>query len=152
LSGSNVNLVRSGKQYIGTPGGGKTATITISGYNPVSKKTVSLGSYTFDVKPMPGAKIFWGQAADGEKVTSRSAKTLYAKFDEGIPLKASFKVTKWIMSITGAPRPVSGSGDQLSQEAMMFLSQAKPGMMVSFSCVYSGTGANNRTSSSTFKL
>ncbi len=152
LSGTNVTLTKSGKQYIGTPGGGKTATITISGYNPVSKKTVSLGAYTFDVKPMPGAKIFWGQAADGEKVTSRTAKTLYAKFDEGIPLKASFKVTKWIMSITGAPKPVSGSGDQLSQEAMMFLSQAKPGMMVSFSCVYSGTGANNRTSSSTFKL
>jgi gliding motility-associated protein GldM len=152
LSGSNVTLTRSGKQYIGTPGGGKTATITISGYNPVSKKTVSLGSYTFDVKPMPGAKIFWGQAADGEKVTSKSAKTLYAKFDEGIPLKASFKVTKWIMSITGAPRPVSGSGDQLSQEAMMFISQAKPGMIISISCVYSGTGPNNRTSSSTFKL
>lgn len=152
LNGSNVNLVKSGKQYIGTPGGGKTATISISGYNPINKKTVSLGSYTFDVKPMPGAKIFWGQYADGAKVTSRTATTLYAKFDEGIPLKASFTVKKWAMSITGAPRVIQGNGDRLDATAMMFLSQAKAGSMVSFSCIYDGTGANNRTSSSSFIL
>jgi gliding motility-associated protein GldM len=152
LTGSNVTLKPSGKQFIGTPGGGRTATITISGKNTVTNKTVSLGTYTFDVKPMPGAKIFWGQYTDGSTATSRTATTLYAKFDEGIPLKASFAVKKWVMSITGAPKVVTGTGDKLSQEAMMFLSQAKKGTMVSFSCIYDGTGANNRSASCAVQL
>ena len=70
LSGTNVTLTKSGKQYIGTPGGGKTATITISGYNPVSKKTVSLGAYTFDVKPMPTGKVVPATPSSSPKIKS----------------------------------------------------------------------------------
>lgn len=153
VSGSGVTLSKSGTTWIGTPGAGKTCTITVSGKNSVTNKSVSLGTFTFDVKGMPKAEIFWGSAADGDKVTSRTATTLYARFGDGIPLtKAKFNVTNWAMTIPGAPKTVQGTGNQLSQEAMRFLKAAPAGSVVSFSCIYSGTGVRNKTSTSGFKL
>ena len=153
LSGQGCILTKKGKQYVAkTTGGAKTATITISGYNPVSKKTVSLGSYTFDVKPMPKAEIFWGQSADGDKVTNKSAKNLYAKFGDGIPLKATFAVDKWFLTISGINKTFQGNGGQLSAEALQFLGAAKPGSVANFSTTYSGTGVRGKPSSASFKL
>jgi len=154
VSGSGVTLTKSGAgQWIGIPGGGKTATITVSGKSSVTNKSVNLGTFTFDVKGMPKAEIFWGQFADGDKATSRTATTLYARYGEGIPLtKAKFQVTQWAMSIPGAPKTVTGSGNTLSGEAMKFLKAAPAGSVVSFSCIYSGTGVKNKTATSGFKL
>jgi len=153
VSGNGVTLVKQGATWIGTPGAGKTAKITVSGKSSVTNKTVSLGTFEFQVKPMPKAEIYWGAAADGDKVSSRTAKTLYARYGDGIPLtKAKFEVTQWAMSIPGAPKTVTGTGSTLSDEAMRFLKAAPAGSVVSFSCIYSGTGVKNKTATSGFKL
>ncbi len=153
VSGNGVTLAKSGQQWIGTPGAGKKCTITVSGKSSITNKTVNLGTFEFDIKSMPKAEIFWGTAADGDKVTSRTAKTLYARYGDEIPLtKAKFEVTQWAMSIPGAPKTVTGSGSSLSDEAMRFLKAAPAGSVVSFSCIYSGTGVRNKTATSGFKL
>ncbi|MFN5846715.1 MAG: hypothetical protein ACK46O_13505, partial [Flavobacteriia bacterium] len=45
VSGSGVTLVKQGAQWVGTPGAGKTATITVSGKSSITNKTVKLGSF-----------------------------------------------------------------------------------------------------------
>ena len=152
VSGSGVTLSKSGAQWIASPGSGKTCKITVSGKSTATNKTVSLGSFEFQIKSMPKAEIYWGQAADGEK-GSVTATQLYARYGDGIPLtKAKFQVTQWAMSIPGAPKTVTGTGSTLSAEAMRFLKAAPKGSQVGFSCIYSGTGVKNKVASSMFKL
>lgn len=152
VRGAGVTLTKQGTQWVGTPGAGKTCTITVSGTNSVTKKTVSLGTFEFQIKSMPKAEIYWGQAADGEK-GSITATQLYARYGDGIPLtKAKFQVNQWAMSIPGAPKTVTGSGSTLSAEAMRFLKAAPKGSQVGFSCIYSGTGVKNKVASAMFKL
>ncbi len=152
LSGTNVTLSKVGKQYVGTPGAGKTANISISGFNPVSKKTVSLGTYVFDVKPMPRAELFWGNAADGDRVTNKAAKKLRVAFGDGIPLKATFQCEKWFLTISGINKTFQGQGEALTDEALKFLGAAKPGSLASFSSTYRGPGVAGKPNSATFKL
>lgn len=153
VSGNGVSLVKSGATWIGTPGAGKTCTITVSGKSSVTNKSVNLGTFEFQIQPMPKAEIFWGAYADGDKATTRTAKLLYAKYGPGIPLtKAKFQVQKWILSVSGAPKPISGSGSSLSDDAMRLLKAAPAGSIATFSCIYSGTGTGGKPSTCAVKL
>lgn len=153
VSGNGVSLVKSGATWIGTPGAGKTCTITVSGKSSVTNKSVNLGTFEFQIQPMPKAEIFWGAYADGDKATTRTAKLLYAKYGPGIPLtKAKFQVQKWILSVSGAPKPISGSGSTLSDDAMRLLKAAPAGSIATFSCIYSGTGTGGKPSTCAIKL
>lgn len=153
VSGNGVSLVKSGATWIGTPGAGKTCTITVSGKSSVTNKSVSLGTFEFQIQPMPKAEIFWGAYADGDKATTRTAKLLYAKYGPGIPLtKAKFQVQKWILSVSGAPKPISGQGSTLSDDAMRLLKAAPAGSIATFSCIYSGTGTGGKPSTCAIKL
>ena len=153
LSGSGVSLSKKGKQYVArTVGTGKTATISISGYNPTTKKTVNLGTYTYNVKPIPRAELFWGQYADGDKASNKSAKNLKVAFGEGIPLKGTFTVDKWTLQISGINKMFVGSGGGLDAQALQYLGAAKAGSIANFSCTYSGTGVRGKPTSASIKL
>jgi hypothetical protein len=143
LAGNGVTLIKNGKQYIAKPtGAGKSATITISGYNPISKKTVSLGSYTYDIKPMPKAQAYWGPNESGMRATQKGANVLFAKFGPGIPLKATFTVQRWRVGIPAIGKEESGMGNKLSPIAMQYLQGAKAGSTAYFTVWYSGPGVN----------
>ncbi|MES2588564.1 MAG: hypothetical protein V4622_06240 [Bacteroidota bacterium] len=153
LSGSGCSLTKKGKQYVAVPtGGAKTATINISGYNPVTKKTTSLGSYTYSVRKIPKAELFWGNYEDGAKASTRTAKMLNVRFGDGIPLKGTFTCSKWTLNINTINKPFQGMGSQLSAEALQYLQAAKPGSIASFMCEYSGTGVKNKLTSCSVKL
>lgn len=153
VSGSGVSLSKSGAQWIATPGAGKTCKITVSGKSTATNKSVSLGTFEFQIQPMPKAEIFWGSYGDGDKAATRTAKVLYAKYGPGIPLtKAKFQVTKWILSVSGAPKPVSGSGANLTDDALRLLKAAPAGSIATFSCIYSGTGTGGKPSTCAVKL
>jgi gliding motility-associated protein GldM len=152
VSGDGVSLKQSGNQWVATPGGGAKCKILLKGTNSVTKKSGNIGTYDFDIKPMPKAELKWGSAWDGE-AGSRTATQLYAVYGPGITLtKAKFTIKEWIMTIPGAPKSVSGSGSTLSPEAMKFLKAAPKGVKVSFSCIYDGTGVKNKTTGGSFKL
>ena len=102
---------------------------------------------------MPKAEIFWGTYGDGDKAATRTPKVLYAKYGPGIPLtKAKFQVTNWILSVTGAPKSISGSGPNLSDEALRLLKAAPAGSIATFSCKYTGTGTGSKASTCAVKL
>jgi hypothetical protein len=153
VSGNGVSLVKSGATWIGTPGAGKKCTITVSGKSSVTNKSVSLGTFEFDIQPMPKAEIFWGAYGEGDKATSRTAKLLYAKYGPGIPLtKAKFQVTNWILTVAGAPKSYSGTGSTLSDEALRLLKAAPAGAKATFSCKYTGTGTGSKPSTTSVTL
>jgi gliding motility-associated protein GldM len=153
VSGNGVTLTKKGPVWIGKPGAGKTCKITVSGKSSITNKSVNLGTFEFQIQPMPKAEIFWGAYADGDKATTRTARILYAKYGPGIPLtKAKFEVDKWILSITGAPKPISGSGPNLTEDAMRLLKAAPAGSIATFSCIYKGTGTGGKPSTAAIKL
>ncbi len=152
LSGNGVSLTKSGKGYIGRVSGSiKTATINISGYNNVTKKTAALGSFTFRVKNLPPPSIYFGAVADGGKA-SKSETRIFAKYGDEIPLTANFTVLSWEMNVAGLSRPSKGTGNVLTPEAMGQLKQAKPGANVSFMTSVKGPDGIVRKKSGAFTL
>lgn len=142
LSGSGVTLSKQGKGYIGrVTGAGKTATITVAGYNKSTKKTQQLGSFTFRVSNLPPPQLYLGTLSNGSSASGPAIKAmtaLFMKYPPEIPLKATFEVGTWEVSVSGAPRTVSGSGKMLSSDALALIKQAKPGMTVSISGKFKG--------------
>jgi gliding motility-associated protein GldM len=153
VSGEGVTLNKNGNQWIATPGGGKSCTITVSGKSSITNKSVNLGRFEFQIQPMPKAEVFWGTYADGDQASSRTAKMLYAKYGPGIPLtKAKFQVNKWILSISGLGKTFSGTGNVVSADALKVLGAAPKGSIATFSCIYSGTGTGGKPSTAAIKL
>ncbi len=142
LSGSGVTLSKQGTQYIGrVTGTGREATISISGRNNVTKKTQQLGVFKFRVSNLPPPSLYLGTLSSGSTAGASAVKAmsaLFMKYPPEIPLKASFEVGTWEVSVSGAPRTVQGSGKSLSPEALNLIKQAKPGNTVSISGKFKG--------------
>ena len=143
LAGEGVTLSKSGEGYIGSPGAGRTCSITVSGKNSVTNKTVSLGKFPFRVMNMPKPEILLGTLTSGQSVGKSavaSMNKLFAKYPAEIPLTASFDITSWEISVAGSPRPASGTGPMLTPEASALLKQARPGSKINISAKYKGMG------------
>ena len=151
LAGNGVALTKTGTGWIGKPGAGKEATISISGKNSVTNKTVSLGSYKFRVRNLPKPSLYFGGAEDGGQA-SKAETRLFAKYGPEIPLNVTFQVLSWELNISGAPRPARGSGNSIAGEGQTFLKQAKPGSMVSFMTQVKGPDGVVRKVGGSFKI
>lgn len=149
LSGNNVTLSKIAKGYIGKPGAAKTATITISGKNSVTNKTVSLGTFTFRVMNLPPAQVYFGNAANGATGTKFETR-LFTRYPPEIPLNVSFTTLSWEMEFMG--RSARGAGNSLDVNAQNMLKQAKPGNSVSFIVKYKGPDNVQRTGVCVVKL
>jgi hypothetical protein len=136
LIGSGCTIRKNGKIWIAVPtvGPGKTCDIAIKGTNTITKKSANLGSFTFKVKPLPPAAIYFGGKTTGE-TASKSATGFIAKFPPSIDLQGiNFTVLDWKMDFKG--RTANGTGNLLNATAIGYLKQAKPGDMVTFLCKY----------------
>jgi gliding motility-associated protein GldM len=152
LNGNGVSLSKSGTGYIGrVTGAGREATISISGKNSVTNKTVQLGTFKFRVRNLPPPSIFFGSVPDGGKA-SKSETKLFARYGDEIPLTANFTVVSWEMQVSGLSRPSKGSGNILTPEAVGQLKQGKPGTMVSFMTQVKGPDGILRKKSGNFTL
>ena len=143
LSGNGVTLTKNGTGYIGSPGAARECSITVSGKNTVTNKTVSLGVFKFRVSNLPSPQVYLGTLGTGQSVSKSavgSMNKLFAKYPPEIPLNAAFDVASWEVNVSGAPRSVSGTGAMLSPEALSLLKQAKAGSKVSISAKYKGMG------------
>ncbi|MDR0801111.1 GldM family protein [Fluviicola sp.] len=151
LNGNGVSLSKSGTQYIGrVNGSGRTATISISGKNSVTNKTVSLGTFTFRVMNLPPPSLFFGATEDGGKA-SKAETRLFARYSDS-PLKAEFSVQSWELNVAGAPRPAKGAGNTLNEEGVSLLKQAKPGSSISFMTQVKGPDGILRKKSGVFTI
>lgn len=151
LNGNGVSLTKSGNGYIGrVSGAGRTATISISGKNSVTNKTVSLGTFTFRVMNLPPPSLFFGATEDGGKA-SKAETRLFARYSDS-PLKAEFAVQTWELNVAGAPRPAKGSGNTLNADGISLLKQSKPGSTISFMTQVKGPDGILRKKSGVFTI
>ncbi|MDF3028539.1 MAG: hypothetical protein K0S23_2846 [Fluviicola sp.] len=151
LNGNGVSLTKSGNGYIGrVSGAGRTATISISGKNSVTNKTVSLGTFTFRVMNLPPPSLFFGAVEDGGKA-SKAETRLFARYSDS-PLKAEFTVQTWELNVAGAPRPAKGTGNQLNADGISLMRQAKPGSTISFMTQVKGPDGILRKKSGVFTI
>jgi hypothetical protein len=151
LNGSGVSLTKSGNGYIGrVSGAGRTATISISGKNSVTNKTVALGTFTFRVMNLPPPSLFFGAVEDGGKA-SKAETRLFARYSDS-PLKAEFIVQSWELNVAGAPRPAKGSGNMLNADGISLMKQSKPGSTISFMTMVKGPDGILRKKSGVFTI
>jgi gliding motility-associated protein GldM len=141
--GTGITLAKSGTSYIGSPGAGRECSITVMGVNEATKKSVSLGKFSFRVQNLPPPQVYLGTLESGATVSKTAVANmprLFAKYPPSIPLSASFEVSSYEITVSGAPRSISGQGGTLSPEAMSLLKQAKPGAKISIAAKYKGSG------------
>jgi gliding motility-associated protein GldM len=147
---SNVTLSKTGTTWIGSPGAGATAVITVSGKSSITNKTVALGKFEFRVKALPKPSIFVGAVASGGKISTNPGG-LNAGYPPEIPLKAQFSVLDWEASVTGIMGKKKGQGSSL-QGIGSLLGQAKPGSMVIIEAGVRGPDGKVNRIYETFKL
>jgi len=130
ISSSSVLFKKTTKGYIGTVNGsGKTATISISGFNKATGKSVPLGSTTFKVRSLPSPTVYFGGVEDGGTIPMSETR-IFAKYGPEIPLNVNFKVLSWELSLSGVPMTVKGTGNQLDPKGIALLKQGKKGSTV----------------------
>ncbi len=125
---SNVSLAKSGSHWIGSPGAGAEAVISVSGKNTVTGKTQPLGKFNFRVRPLPKPSIFVGSTGAGGKISSNPGG-LNAGYPPEIPLNANFTVLDWEVQVSGIMGKATGNGSSLAG-VNKILGQAKAGSSV----------------------
>jgi hypothetical protein len=137
LSGSNVSISGNPNSgYIVKPGGGKSATMSITGKNADGTSSV-LKKGTYRVSNLPDPVLFWGGSKSGVK-GSRSSRVLLAQYTPEIPLKADFRVTKWTASAPGLKgAPPQGMGGSLAPAGPL-IQAAPPGTALSITATVVG--------------
>lgn len=152
VTGSGVSISKSGNGYIGTcTGGAKEATISISGFNKVTNKSVPLGSFKFRVRNLPPPSLFFGGVEDGG-TASRAETRIFAKYGPEIPLNVNFSVLSWELIVAGAPITAKGTGNTLDAKGVALLKQAKPGSMITFQTQVKGPDGVLRKKSGSFRV
>ncbi len=158
---AGLSLTKKGNQYVAriTGGGSKTATISVSGKSSVTNKTTKLGTFTFKVRNTPKAEVFlagFGNASTAPRSNIAIANNLRCGYSaDGVGsllTKATFSVTSWTITVTGAPKPEKGNGSTLTPAAMSLLKQVRPGAKVIVEAMYSGMGAAGVRTASTITV
>jgi len=152
VTGNGVSVSKSGTGYVGrVSGSGKEATISISGFNKSTNKSVPLGTFKFRVRNLPPPSLFFGGAEDGG-TASRSETRIFAKYGPEIPLNVSFTVLSWELIVAGAPMTAKGAGNQLDAKGVALLKQAKPGSMITIQTKVKGPDGVTRNKSGAFRV
>ncbi len=133
LSMSGGSIKRSGKEWIASPSKGvRKASISITGIAP-DGSSAALGKFDFDVRQMPSPSIYVGKKTNGQSASKNELRAgisrLFARYDESIPLKATFTITRWEVRVEGARAPVKGSGANASQASRLVSACPKGGVV-----------------------
>lgn len=95
-------------------------------------------------------ELLLGDATNGQEI-NRCDLTLNLRIPSGsdYPSSTLLTVEKWIVSIEGGEIPFSGSGNELSKQAIKAIKRADKGLKITISVIYnqSNSGVNRPTTS-----
>lgn len=151
---SNVSIRKSGTEHIASPGSGREAKIDIVGVAEDGSKA-SLGTFDFRVQNLPSPSIYFGALEEGAEAAAGVIKAqtrLFAKYPPEIPLAAKFDLVSWEVNVTGAPKPESGNGANLSPKALNLIKQAQKGTSISIMTNVKGPDGKIRKKGGIFKV
>lgn len=151
LTGNGVTLSKSGGQHIARVNtSARTVNIDVYGVSSVSKKRVKLGSFPFRVMTLPNPEFFFGAVEEGGKISKEETR-LFARYKNS-PLDAKFTIYNWEMTLSNAPKPEKGKGNQLTSEGSRLLKQARSGTIVTFRMEYEGPDGIMRKKMASFVI
>lgn len=151
---SNVTLSKKGQEYVASPGAGRDAVISLQGVS-ADGRSANLGTFNFRVRNMPKPSVKLGSIEDGDnppQATVRAQTRLFAGYGDDIPLTANFNITRYEVTVSGAPRPEAGTGSTLSSAALGLVRQARSGSTVNIMTDVVGPDGRSRKSGMSFKV
>ena len=130
LSSSNVTLTKSGNQWKARPrGGSRTATIAVVATKE-DGSTVNVGSYDFDIRPLPKPTVYLGSIADGQNPTLstvRAQRKVNVRYDQSVTLTGvKFKIESGTVKVDGLRgKGKIQPGGGIDNEAIKVLKQSR---------------------------
>jgi hypothetical protein len=131
LSGSGCSLSAKGNgKYIAKVSRGtRKASISVSG-SKEDGSSVSLGSFEFEVRPMPNATAYFGKTSTGQSASYAAAKntpSVRVAYDPSVPLKGvSFSIRGGSVTVSGVPgKGKVNAGGSFDGKAKSLLKQSK---------------------------
>ena len=121
LSSENIEIRTVENGFLLVPQNKEKAVLYLN--DPKSGKCFD--SIAFDIRILPPPTLFFGSAADGEKV-QLAYNALYALYDAYIPLIAKFEVKSYTLS-TGNGKPYVVMGNKVVGEVMNDLKRLNKG-------------------------
>ena len=138
IAKSNVTLTQTSKGYIARPSSGQLAEIAIVGVTE-DGTTTQIGSYNYKIRKLPKPLVFLGGIENGSTVTKQviaAQRKIFTRYDESIPLTATFTPVTYRVSVSSYPREIPGTGDVLNQDALRIINQARSGDRVTINVEY----------------
>lgn len=154
LSMSNGSISKTGEFWIAKPGSGRESSITISGVAS-DGKTASLGTFKYRVSALPPPDVQLGNIKSGDAISKgqiAGATKFFAKYGPEIPLDVNFSVVSWELRVSGAPRPIKGTGSSFSGAGRSLLKQAPKGGIVTINTRVKGPDGGTRKRNMSFTI
>lgn len=152
-AGNNVSLTKKGEYWIAKPKGRGKASISIVGIS--GDKSVTLNTVEFEARPLPNPELKLGSIESGAKASKsalRAATRLFASYGPDVPLTGvKFSILSWEVNVSGAPRPVRGTGASIAGAASL-LKQAPKGAIVQINTQVKGPDGVTRRRNMSFTI
>ncbi len=135
---SNVTLTKTSEGYKAHPGSGRTAEIAIMGVAEDGTMT-QIGNYTYSVRKPPKPTLYLGaieSGANAPKSVITAQTRLFLKYDESIPLTATFTPLRYEVSVSPLPRPTNGSSNVINNDSKNLIRQVQSGGQVIITCYF----------------
>ncbi|MEN9400138.1 MAG: hypothetical protein RL632_1241 [Bacteroidota bacterium] len=121
ISSENITIRNEGNGYVLIPQNKERAMLYFN--DPKSGKCFD--SINFEVRILPPPALFFGSAADGEKV-QLSHNKLFVSYNSDIPLIAKFEVQSYEVS-TRTGKPIVARGCTIDENVMFYLKSLNKG-------------------------
>jgi hypothetical protein len=146
LSSENITIRNEGNGFVLVPENKEKAMLYFN--DPTSGKCFD--SINFEVRILPPPTLYFGAAADGEKVQIMN-NVLYARYDEYIPLNVKFEVRSYVLS-TRSGMPITVSGSTIVENVMLYLQSLNKGDTFTIVAKVVGPDGINREVKGSYKL
>ena len=154
-SGCSLSSKGNGKYIAKVSRGTRKAKISVSGRKD-DGTSVSLGSFDFDVRPMPAATAYFGRTENGGKSSYQAAKAtsrIKVAYDPSVPLTGvTFTIKGGSLTVSGIPgKGRILAGGALDSKAKSLIKQSR-GKTVAASVNYKGPDGTGRIASVIFDV
>jgi len=148
-SGSATKTTKGSNNWVIFPTGGTSLTLAVVGTNSITKKSATLNSVTYKVKPLPDPEVLLGGKYDGSSV-NKAVTNIQVKYGPEITLVGvTFPIQSWRLLANG--REATGTGSDLNAAAVNMMKQSS-GKYVTLVVKYKKPDKTIKDKSATFKV
>jgi hypothetical protein len=147
--GMDIQLVNSVTgTYTFTPRGKDIISLYI--LNETQQDTLDI--IEFRVLPIPDAEIYLGNYKSGETIKTRTNNQIALKLPSYVPVQANMTIEDWTLTLSSDKNEYVGTGDTLSNEAVLAIQAAPKNTTLQLYVVYKTNGKGIKRQTVNFTL